>query len=122
MTSNEPKKAKKYPKILDGKYFEINGDVDAKGNVKVKCTTCNDVKSGNISSTGNFFKHYEKKHALILNDVKHYTKIKFKDTNNSTNQPKLSATFTSIDSSEVCFKLIAFLKFDGIINLMILKY
>lgn len=47
------------PKVLDGKYFKVNGTVDVKGNVKAKCVACDDVKSGNVSSTGNFFKHYE---------------------------------------------------------------
>lgn len=60
---------------------ESNRSVDIKENVEARCVTCTDVKKGNISSTGNFFKHYETKHPLKLKEMKVYTKIKDVNTN-----------------------------------------
>lgn len=108
--SNQPAKSpKKIPKILDGKYFEVNGSIDVKGNVQVKCLTCDDIKRGNVSSTGNFFKHYEKVHPLKFNEIRIYTKMK-NDNTKQLQQPTLGQLMQPIQQ-DVCSKLITFVKF-----------
>lgn len=68
------KKTRKTPKILNGTYFEIESSVGVDGNLLAKCTICNEVKKGNISSTGNFLKHFQTKHPLRLAELKLYLK------------------------------------------------
>lgn len=100
-TIQEPKKAKKIPKMLDGTFYELFGDVDANGNLNGKCTICNDIRKGNISSTGNFIKHYELKHPLRLNDLKLHSKMK-KDTK-QLDQPTINKAIAKmLGPDDVC--------------------
>lgn len=112
-SSQPPKVSRKVPKIFDGKYFEvINHDVN--DNVKAKCVTCNEMKNGNTSSTGNFFKHYEKKHPLQLNELKLYTKKKDNLSQKSENTKSSQQRTLPFGSKEdVSSKLIVFKIFDS---------
>ena len=47
---------KKYPKILDGKYFNLISDIDE--SLSVQCMTCNVIVHGSAKSTGNIHSHY----------------------------------------------------------------
>lgn len=65
------KKARKIPRILDGRYFLIQSNID--GKVSAKCQTCGEIRKGNISSTGNFKSHY-KTHLPELKELEEYLK------------------------------------------------
>lgn len=91
------KKAKKYPKIFDGKYYSIRSDID--GYIDAVCIICHEVKKGNYLSTGNFFSHYKLKHYSKLQELKDHTKD---NANKAMNQPTLSETFT-VTPDNVCF-------------------
>lgn len=96
---------KQYPKIFDGKYYEIQKDVD--GCIEAVCTTCKEVKKGNYLSTGNFFSHYKLKHHSKLQELKAYTKDTSKIT---SNQPTLYEAYApTVDN--VWFSHNAFLIF-----------
>lgn len=73
-TNSEPsvKKHKSLPKILDGKYFVLESEEN--GKLIVTCTVCNEQKKGNASSTGNFLKHYRKKHHDKVKELEEYLK------------------------------------------------
>lgn len=108
-SNTQNKKSRKIPKIFDGKYFEIDGNVDESGNVSAKCMTCNQPKSGSISSTGNFFKHYKKRHPLKLEEMKMYTKTKEDGTKTKLQQKldkMLPASGPTIDQNEVCSNIL----------------
>lgn len=94
------KKAKKIPKILDGKYFDVES-IDTAGKLKAKCMTCNEIKSGKITSTGNYLKHYETRHELKFQELKIYTKSKDENTKNQLQQPKLGQMLTAIRPEDV---------------------
>lgn len=82
-SDDESHPSSKMPKIFDGKYFKIiskDGD-----NIKAQCMNCvNRSYSGNVHSTGNFYKHISKIHPDILNDVKTYTTTTLKELNQRT--------------------------------------
>lgn len=62
------------PRILDNKYFVI---VKREGeNVVVRCTECNELKKGSITSTGNFLKHYRTRHGAMMPKVEEHLKSK----------------------------------------------
>lgn len=53
------KKPKKLPKILDGVYFKVN-DWDGESiNLTAQCQLCPSQVRGQVTSTGNFFKHFK---------------------------------------------------------------
>lgn len=97
--------------MFDGKYFDVVSH-DVNDNIKAKCVTCNEMKSGKTSSTGNFFKHYEKKHPLKLNELKLHTKKKDdlrpaqRENTKSLKQP----TLPSNSKEDVCSKLIVLMR------------
>lgn len=77
-TSNEneappQKKAKKVPKILDGTYFSITSRNDD-DHVEARCSECDEVKKGKLSSTGNYITHYRLKHKEKVEKLMQYLK------------------------------------------------
>lgn len=75
--------------------------IDAAGNIKAKCTTCNEIRSGQVTSTGNYFKHYEHKHKLKVNELKIHTKTKDENTKQRLQQPKLGEMLSTIGTDDV---------------------
>lgn len=66
------KRLKKPSKILDGTFFTIkkrDGD-----SIEALCCHCNELKKGNINSTGNFISHFKTKHADRLDELNKYLK------------------------------------------------
>lgn len=96
------KKRKKTPKILDGKYFEIVSSVDVDGNLTAKCTICDEEKKGNIASTGNFLKHFNLKHPLRLNELKLYTRKNVGEKEQKQQQLKIPDVIDATDAVQVC--------------------
>lgn len=79
------------PKIFDGKFYELLNSIDASGNINAKCTACDEIRKGNVSSTGNFMKHYQLKHPLKLNELKLHNKVK--ENSKQPNQPAIGNTY-----------------------------
>lgn len=74
--NDEETYVKKKPKILDGKFFKI-GDGDEKNeNILVTCTSCKKAIKGQLTSTGNFYKHYRRVHKDIFIEMKEYCDTK----------------------------------------------
>lgn len=63
-----------YPKLLDGKYFEVIKCDGTK--IDAKCKTCGKVRKGNLKSTGNFTDHYRTQHPSMLQEIDQYKKSK----------------------------------------------
>lgn len=85
------KKAKRIPKIFDGKYYSVKSDIE--GNIEAICTACEEVKRGNYLSTGNFISHYKLKHHDQLQNLKEYTKETVK--RRESDQPTLNEVLTA---------------------------
>lgn len=101
--SGQPAKvSKKIPKIFDGKYYKLlSHQVNSK--IKAKCLTCNKQLSGDISSTGNFFTHYECVHSTLLNELRLYTKQKTENPKSSSSkQPKVQLCQKLLMKTYVC--------------------
>lgn len=99
-THQTTKKPKKIPKIFDGKFFVIESNQD--DNIKARCTQCNEVKSGQISSTGNFIKHYQSKHPLKLNELRDSNKKpNLLEKGTTSHQPTLNEMARVLKSDEV---------------------
>lgn len=91
LENTEPpaKKRKTLPKILDGKYFAVDSNND--GKLLAKCTECNEMKKGYISSTGNFINHYKSKHPSQVKSLEEYLKkINVDKTNDRTTNRQAS--------------------------------
>lgn len=76
--ANEPAPKEQKPnvsRLLDGKYFEIVNFID-RTKIEAKCATCNQVRKGDIRSTGNFMEHYRSKHGEKVKEVEIYRKSK----------------------------------------------
>lgn len=96
-----PKKAKKYPKILDGKYYTIR--TESASTIEAICTMCQEIRKGNHSSTGNFLSHYKLKHSSMLAEVKKHLKPEIVEKN-SSNQSTLHENVSTSPES-VCYTI-----------------
>lgn len=107
---NTVKKAKKgIPKVFDGTFFTITkqtGDL-----IEARCAECNEVKKGNINTTGNFFSHYKSQHKDRIEDMKNYTKKVNTSTTEETTeakksrQPSITEAFKAPTVDMVCNKI-----------------
>lgn len=91
------KKPKKYPKILDGKFYTIHkedGD-----NIVAICNSCTKLNTvnGTYSSTGNFRSHYKRIHFEKLDELDTYTMKK----KSEKNHPNVMSSSSS-SSDEAC--------------------
>lgn len=103
--SNPPiiKKIRKFPKILDGTYFIVIKNDE--GKIHAKCTNCDEVKKGNIESTGNYKTHYKLMHDNLINEVEAYLKRPVTESNpkKAEKQPAIITSFRKISNDEVNF-------------------
>lgn len=82
------------PRILDGKFYTIESNVDEK--ITAKCIQCGEIKKGNRTSTGNFINHYRSRHSDSVKQLDEYlqgnsTGIK-QSTLTQMTLPRISAT------------------------------
>lgn len=103
------KKQKKYPKILDGKYYKVQNDTD--GNIEAICTICEEMRKGSIYSTGNFLSHYRNRHQSMIQDLKEHTKPDTVKKKPSLNQPTLAEVMAATPD-KVASKILDFV-IDG---------
>lgn len=88
---------KTIPKILNGKYYSIQKNED--GNIEAMCNNCDEVKKGNISSTGNFRTHIKKKHPSLLSQLDEYLNdINSQEKTKKLRQPMLNELNNSNDN------------------------
>lgn len=87
--------------MFDGKYFIVESQDNNTGSIEARCTACNETKKGNISSTGNFLSHYQKKHPSEISELKQYLKNRKLLTNN-LKQPILQEVLQSVTDVKVC--------------------
>lgn len=76
-TNEQIAKRPKYslPRILDGQFYHLEGNVDdisSDGRISVKCNTCNKTRKGNIKSTGNFLSHYRSAHSELVTKLEQH--------------------------------------------------
>lgn len=57
---------------MDGTFFTI--EQNENGKIMAKCMECQEVKKGNIFSTGNFINHYKSKHSSRVKSLEAYLK------------------------------------------------
>lgn len=92
------------PKVLDGTFYSLhaqNGD-----NIDGKCTECDEIRKGQIGSTGNFISHYKKMHPTRVKEMEDYLKsAKNESIGRVSRQPSLEESFVHASSSNVCVKL-----------------
>lgn len=62
-TSEEIDKEIKFPKILDGTFYQVQNHNKATKSVTAKCMICKIAVKGVTNSTGNFYSHFYRKHA-----------------------------------------------------------
>lgn len=74
------------PRILDGKFFSVDSHVE--GKIEARCTECNEVKKGQITSTGNFKNHYRIKHSSTMSALEAYLKGKSDEAVQSQSKPR----------------------------------
>lgn len=84
----------KKPRVLDDTYFKIDEWDMESSNISAKCTTCKKKVKGQLTSTGNFFKHIRSCHPDLLETVKNYCEAKMNSkveiSSPQTKQRKLS--------------------------------
>lgn len=97
------KKAKlSLPRILDGKFFSV--DLHIEGKIEARCTECNEVKKGHITSTGNFKNHYRIKHTSHMSSLETYLKGKSDeavDTQSKPRQPTMTEFASNVNPDKV---------------------
>lgn len=87
------------PRILDGLFYSIL--VQKGDNVEARCNDCNEVKKGNINSTGNFLSHFKKKHAERLDKLnEHLHGGRDISSEASNRQPSVLEIFQSKNNSQ----------------------
>ncbi|XP_055306606.1 uncharacterized protein LOC129570909 [Sitodiplosis mosellana] len=97
---------KNYPKILDGKFFNLMSDKD--GSLTVECTLCNAIVQGTTSSTGNFHSHYKRKHKDKVNKLKEHLKSVVVLTKQSS-QPTLNDALNTLTSDKTASLILNFI-------------
>lgn len=97
------KKLKKVPKIFDGKFFTITRETSEQ--IDARCSACEEVKKGKITSTGNFLTHYRLKHQEEFKNLKEYLKSsqneKQPNESKAVKQPTITESFHSISTDSV---------------------
>lgn len=99
--NNENRAAKRYkttvPRILDGKFFVIESNVNEKILARCIRPDCRKQIKGMLSSTGNFKSHYRVKHPLEMKSLDEYLRSKGEQNASVSinSQPSISQHFTS---------------------------
>lgn len=93
----------KIPRILDGQFFSIQSNVN--GSIDARCLECSKIFKGNLSSTGNFRKHYERSHSNVMKRLNAYLNSRANEHPTKT-QPTLK-DFATVQPEMVCTKFIA---------------
>lgn len=86
------------PRILDGQFFKVISNEE--GKIQAKCNECNQIKKGNIQSTGNFISHYRSKHSASVRQLESYLAEKVVQTKN-VEQPEISSMVKPVTQDEV---------------------
>lgn len=76
--------------------------------IKAKCTLCGAIRGGDITSTGNFMKHFSKSHPGVVDDVEKHRKSSEKDNTDQMQQKSqrtIDEMMKKFSSEEVCAKL-----------------
>lgn len=98
---------KKLPRILDGKFYSVVGEVGApneKGQIliDVLCHACNETRRGSTTSTGNFKTHYKLKHPDKFKDLEKYLNTGLMGNSSNLRQPPLEEVIQTHPSNDVC--------------------
>lgn len=93
------------PRILDGKYFEIQS-TDEKNNVIAICKECKHPRKGQLTSTGNFLAHIRNKHPELGDDMEKY--INRSTVWESTSSKQLHVSAPPTTKEDVCTSFIYF--------------
>lgn len=104
-----PKKAKKIPKILDGKYYTIISNDESTNKVTATCVDCGELKKGCLSSTENFKSHFEKRHKARFKLLEEYLNAESNDITDNKNtksaQPSIRDSLAPVPVEKVLYKL-----------------
>lgn len=94
------KKPKKFPKILDGLFYEFvsRGVGDA---IDVKCTECGEIRKGVISSTGNYKSHYALKHPIRFKELENYLSSRGTPDAANLKQPGIRDALSPLTAEQV---------------------
>lgn len=92
---------------MDGTFFTIQENDD--GKITARCTECDELKKGNIFSTGNYINHYKTKHSARVKSMEEYLKAAKQpkgaaNTTTNTNtvrQPSIANSFSSSVSGDI---------------------
>lgn len=93
------KKPKIIPKIFNGKFYVIENETN--GSIKARCTECNSIIKGQLTSTGNFIKHYHIRHPTKLDELKNNKKTVSDMSKHTSHQPTLIDIAKVVKSDEV---------------------
>lgn len=99
----EPKRKKVVPRALDGIFFEIVKECGEK--IEAKCKQCEEIKKGNIKSTGNFLNHYKTKHPKEFEHLEKHVKFAKLGCEIKPQQPQISEHFPALTQIEVRSKI-----------------
>lgn len=93
---------KKQPKVFDGKYFELVDWDEKATNIKAVCKECKREVKGQVSSTGNFYKHYRTVHKDVYHEMKADCDRRIdKENSSSTLKQKKLPFINQIDQNKV---------------------
>lgn len=113
-SSNDEPKAKRQPKMLDGTYFKLIENDEPNNqteHIKAQCMFCKDkpnIIKGSYTSTGNFHKHFSRKHPEILNQLKNYCSSSYQNqmvssSKQNRNDDDQLTQLISLDPNKVSF-------------------
>lgn len=91
------------PRLLDGKYYEIIKRDNTK--IEALCKTCNKVRKGFLTSTGNFMEHLRKSHPELVVEAELYKKQGVgneRNVKNDKHQKTIQEMLKKFTSEEVC--------------------
>lgn len=100
--NSEPdaKRAKATPKVLDGTFFTVTKRENDE--IWAMCSECNQVKKGNVRTTGNFRGHYRLMHAGRLKDLDEYcSKSNSSKRPMTEKQPSITESFQNTSGDTV---------------------
>lgn len=97
---------------MDGKYFTITKKENTKIEALCNVPTCNKVRRGDVTSTGNFMDHIRKSHPELVAEVELYRKQNSnadgndeRNENTRKHQKTIHQMFKKFTTEEVCFCL-----------------
>lgn len=92
------------PRILNGTFYSLEGEIPDDGKIEARCTECQQIRKGNVRTTGNFISHYRTTHRDKFGELELFLRRAPVSASTSVSQLRKDDSFPEINKQEVNLK------------------